>query len=156
MRHAPISVCGMLRFRCAAYSVFTVRHAPIYAILEHASTHAPTPDTQAGRYNKYFYLPMNLPIVPNSNNATVHGFSIDALLCPRGWAKRYKPPSEIKLIEFQDGNQRIAAPPARQARRQAGNLTRDKRQVGFVQNADQFYRKNLALSTCDSNLRIYY
>lgn len=32
MRHAPISVCGMLRFGCATYSVFTVRHAPIYAV----------------------------------------------------------------------------------------------------------------------------
>ncbi len=31
VRHAPISVCGMLRFWCAAYSDFTVRLQPIYA-----------------------------------------------------------------------------------------------------------------------------
>lgn len=31
VRHAPISVCDMDRFGCAAYSDFTVRHAPIYA-----------------------------------------------------------------------------------------------------------------------------
>jgi hypothetical protein len=31
VRHAPDSVCGMLRIRCATYPGFTVRHAPDYA-----------------------------------------------------------------------------------------------------------------------------
>lgn len=31
VRHPPESVCGMLRFGCAAYSEFTVRLAPNFA-----------------------------------------------------------------------------------------------------------------------------
>ena len=31
VRLAPVWVCAMLRFKCAAYSGLTVRHAPVYA-----------------------------------------------------------------------------------------------------------------------------
>lgn len=32
VRLVPVWVCDMLRLRCAAYSGFTVRHAPAYAL----------------------------------------------------------------------------------------------------------------------------
>lgn len=44
VRLTPVSVCAMLRFRCAAYSGLTVRHTPVFAILKLSLDQLKKPD----------------------------------------------------------------------------------------------------------------